>query len=1182
MKISEIFKNDISRDVQGIVKVEDRNLERLRQELTEYVLTDELEDHFNKFFEAFHDSYDTQTQAIGMWVAGFFGSGKSQMVKTLNYVLENKEQGQTSASEKFLQKVETPFLEANIQSVVKKINTLNLMFDIKSQEDQLHSPKTPITEIIFRQFNDFIGFSKVPWVVWLERDLKDEGKYEKFKKAVREETDQDWETARKNTLRVRQTIKNALVKMGEFETKEDVSEAIEDLEGKSLSPAELTNYIHKYLRNSRHDKFVLIIDEIGQYIGTDSQKLLELQEISENFARQGNGDLWLIVTAQSKLEDIISGVKRKDIEFNKIADRFDIKINLTSSNIDEVVRKRILKKTVKGENNLEQLYSKRSGKIKRNFELDSERLLPEVDEGPFVDTYPFLPYQLQIIPDILTNLRGGADIDSETQQLTGRERTMITLVQGAIKDELVSKETGALITLDMLFDQIKNDLEGDIVRRIEDVSLKDINNELAERTLKGLYLLQQLKWVPKSIENLTTIVTPKIDKDTRFKKKIEKHLEKLEDAKYVAEKPGGYRYLTPTEVDIEEEIDSIKVKNHEIRRAVKKETEQIMDLSKVPHSGTTFDFTLKIDGDEMKGAGEITLDIATPIERSFSDKRLQDFEDESLAKENHIYWIAQKDDSLITKIEDYKRLEKFLNKKQKKSMKGTERERLREKSGEKADLEEEIREKLKEDFPNGSFIYEGDSTEVSGSKIVDAFKNYAPDIIPEIYTKFKLGDANVRRKDVKKALESGDLPTPCQDLDLVQPDGDINSNAAPLQELINVVKRAGGTNGIEGKQLLEKFSKIPYGWDNRVVQLLTAVALRNNLLKIRYQETEYLDYIKEDLKGIVPNSREFKKCRIQEFEEVDPETLNEAKKLIDEIFDKRIKESLPKITSYLKKKTEELSNISENVKSIAQASDLPIVSKVSELSHRFEELSNEDGKKLIERWLDNKEELKTKKEQAKKFYKFVNNEENIQKFKHMSKFASEILPLITEILPLTSEKIPEKNELKNLINSEKAIDKWKTLTQDYSEATEIYVKEYNHLHEKRKTIYENKYSTLKGEETFKELSEENRKSVLADLQEYICEKGLEDLEKHLKCHKCSSTIHDLRTDLELARNRAEKARKEAVEKLNEQEKEPTAKTVELSGFSKNIKSREELEEFISELREKLEKKLEQGVRLELR
>ncbi|KXB00422.1 hypothetical protein AKJ40_01355 [candidate division MSBL1 archaeon SCGC-AAA259M10] len=1175
MKVGKIFKNDISRDIQSVVKVEDRDLKILQQELTEYVMTDELEDHFNKFFEAFYDSYDSETQDIGMWVAGFFGSGKSQMVKTLNYVLENKEIGEIKASERFLQKVETPLLEANIRNAVEKIDTSSLMFDIKSQEDQLHSSKNPITEIVFRQFNDYIGFSKVPWVAWLENNLKDEGNYEKFKKTVRKETDKDWEKARENTLRVRQTIKDALVKMGAFETKEEVSEALEDLENRTLSPSELTEYIHDYLEKSPHDKFVLIMDEVGQYIGEDSQKLLELQEIAENFASQGNGDLWLIVTAQSKLEEIISGVQRKKAEFNKIADRFDIKINLTSSNIDEVVRERILKKTIDGEKNLARLYSGKSGKIKRNFKLDSERMLPEINEDSFVDTYPFLPYQLHIIPDILTNLRGTTGIDSETQQLTGRERTMITLVQGAIKDELVSEETGALVTLDMLFDQIKNDLEGDIVRRIEDVSLKEGDNDLAERILKSLYLIQQLDWVPKSTDNLATIITPEIDEDARFAERVEDHLEKLEGAKYIAEKPGGYRYLTPTEVEIEEEIESINVKSHEIRRAVKRETEQIMDLAKVSYSGTTFDFTLKIDGDEMKGKGEITLEVETPIERSFSDRNLQDFEDESLAKETHLYWVAQKDDSLITKIEGLTRLEKFLNNKQKKSMKGSERELIREKSGEKGDLEEEIREKLKEDFLSGDFIYEGDSTQVKGSKIVDAFKNYAPKIIPEIYTKFKIGNASVRRKDVKKSLESGELPNVCQDLDLVQPDGNINSNAAALQELLNVVRRNGGSNGIEGKKLLEKFDKIPYGWDSRVVQLLTAVALRGNLLKLRYQETEYLDYTDQDLKGIVSNSREFKKCLIQEFEEVDPETLNEARKLIDETFDKRIKENLPKISSYLKERTEELVDLAKNAEDIARASDLPIVKKTKTVRRRFEKLSNIDGKTLIEKWLENKTELKNKKERVEKLHVFVDKDAKIREFKRMSKFASDVLPLI-------KDKIPEKNELKKLITSEKIIDKWQTLTEDYNEAVEIYLEEYNDLHEQRSKTYQKQYSALEEEETFQELSEENRNSVLADLQKYICNGTLEDLKKNLKCPNCFSSLQDLRTDLELVQTRTKKAREEAVEKLNEQEKKPTVETVELSKFGKSIQSEEDLEEFISELKEELLEKLKEDVRLELR
>ena len=91
MKIQQMFKDDIDRKINGVVKVDQDANDVLVQELNEYVITKELKKHFISFFNNYGDAFNDKTADIGVWISGFFGSGKSHFLKILSYILENKE-----------------------------------------------------------------------------------------------------------------------------------------------------------------------------------------------------------------------------------------------------------------------------------------------------------------------------------------------------------------------------------------------------------------------------------------------------------------------------------------------------------------------------------------------------------------------------------------------------------------------------------------------------------------------------------------------------------------------------------------------------------------------------------------------------------------------------------------------------------------------------------------------------------------------------------------------------------------------------------------------------------------------------------------------------------------------------------------------------------------------------------
>ena len=77
MKIKDMFEHDIDRNINGVIKVDQEDDGSVRQELNEYVVTDELRRHFKTLFDAYERAFDNPTDKIGVWISGSFGSGKN-------------------------------------------------------------------------------------------------------------------------------------------------------------------------------------------------------------------------------------------------------------------------------------------------------------------------------------------------------------------------------------------------------------------------------------------------------------------------------------------------------------------------------------------------------------------------------------------------------------------------------------------------------------------------------------------------------------------------------------------------------------------------------------------------------------------------------------------------------------------------------------------------------------------------------------------------------------------------------------------------------------------------------------------------------------------------------------------------------------------------------------------------
>ena len=312
MLINELFKKDINREIEGVITIGHEVDENIHQELEEYVVTKELHRYFNDFFKAYNKSIRNYTSNMGVWISGFFGSGKSHFLKILSYLLKNEEVEGKKAVEYFEDKIKDPEILAEIRRA-GNINTDVMLFNIESKSDaDSKSNKDSIVKVFNKVFDEMQGFSgALPWLADLERQMVKDDTYEDFKNRFTDISGKTWKEKRDDFYFEEDNIVKALsqsTKMSEEAARNWYHKAEENY---SLSVEDFAKKVNEYIEAQDGDHHVVfLVDEVGQYIGEDVGLMLNLQTVVEDLGTYCGGKAWVVVTSQ---QDIVTGVQATTI-----------------------------------------------------------------------------------------------------------------------------------------------------------------------------------------------------------------------------------------------------------------------------------------------------------------------------------------------------------------------------------------------------------------------------------------------------------------------------------------------------------------------------------------------------------------------------------------------------------------------------------------------------------------------------------------------------------------------------------------------------------------------------------------------------------------------------------------------------------------------------------------------------
>lgn len=567
MQLQYIYQSDINRDINGVIKVAQDDEKSIEQELREYIITRELRKHFNTFFNNYERSLSYPTDKIGVWISGFFGSGKSHFLKMLSYILANNTVAGKKAVDYFADKFDDPMMFAQLERCAS-VPTDTILFNIDSKSP-LNKDKTAILRVFAKVFYEYRGFYGDDLkVAKLEQYIEKSSKMEAFKAKFEEIHGESWENSRDAFSFFEDDVVESLTAtIGMSETA--ARNWFNGTETADLSIEQLVKEIKEYIDSKGKDfRLLFMIDEVGQYIGSDGSLMLNLQTIVEEIGSKCGGRVWVMVTSQEAIDSI---TKISGDDFSKIQGRFNTRLSLSSSSVDEVIKKRILAKTDSAANMLALNYSKNCAVLKNLFTFNDAvlDLKGYTSEYDFVETYPFVPYQFRLMQNVLAQIRKHGN---SGKHLSGGERSMLSGFQEAAQ-AIEDKDENALVPFSLFYNTVHTFLESAIRRVIDRCQTAADSHDGIEQydvnVLKLLYLIRYVDDIKSNVDNITTLMVDDIRADKiDMRKTIQESLDRLVSQNYVARNGDTYTFLTDDEQDIERDIRNMPVDSATIVQSI--------------------------------------------------------------------------------------------------------------------------------------------------------------------------------------------------------------------------------------------------------------------------------------------------------------------------------------------------------------------------------------------------------------------------------------------------------------------------------------------------------------------------------------------------------------------------------------------------------------------------------------
>ena len=912
MQIIETFATHIRDRIEPVVKVADRNPQRMLHELNNLIVTPQWEQHVRRVLDGWAEAtHRREGGDPGIWISGFFGSGKSLLMKVLGLILAGGELDGQAVHDLFLRRLPPESRDrSEIQRLLTAIRRTTTTSALGGNIHALEGSGTDSLALIaFKLFALEQGYTRNWALAWgVEYSIDQAGQQAAFQRRAEELTGRPWERLQRDTaFYLDKLLQAAADVLPEHFVggREAVQRTVSAVTQVGVTPDDVVERLVCWCRlrdaDGHRHRLLLQLDEIGQWMasGDSNQRIMQVQALIETAAVLGEGRLWIAVTAHGDIQALQASVQQE--QYAKINQRFSQKIKLSNDDMSHVVEARLLQKNPAGRAELAARFTARTGHIADLGSLKgTARVYPVPTEALFPTCYPYLPWMIDVVPDMV---KGIAQAAGRGDALTGATRTMIAVIQGAILDtpDLLQTSVGRLLNLVDLYPQLVADVSVETKTDINSIPTKvPAATPLTAAVAVALYLLGQATHIPCTPENLARALVTSLDEHLNaLADRIVPELLRLIEAGYAKQVGEAYAFLTTQQRSFQ---DKVRERQHELRlnapalsQALKDvETDDLFQLAQLQGQGRQLKLKLLMDGRQLQsGQSRVTVHILSPIQRAL-DPTLAD--DEALRQranqEPETFFLRmdkapQLHDALALYLATKESADRVIAA----NPASPEAEVARQaKHRDAASHLTAVRIHLRTAMRGAQIFFGGSSYDPTGGA-GDAVRGLIIQLLPLIYSRLSEVQHRVAHVEgaIKAALNGNYANMDIQLLNVVNSDGTLN----PSSPLLSAVRGSlplehDARPPVEAVELRRRFEDPPYGWDGGAVTVALALLLRAGLAKLVVEGRTITDPQHPDAQLALTRDQRFRQLRLLGVRaELDPQQLIAARGFYETLFGDR-------------------------------------------------------------------------------------------------------------------------------------------------------------------------------------------------------------------------------------------------------------------------------------------------------
>ncbi|WP_437193266.1 BREX system P-loop protein BrxC [Planctomicrobium sp. SH527] len=1212
--IGDLISRPLDRKIEEIIQVDQADEQSVHAEISEYVGTDSIRDQYHHLLKAVAEAPADPHESVGVWVSGFFGSGKSSFAKNLGYALQNRTVLGTNFAELFKQQLGDERISDLLDLINAKTPTEVILFEVAKEADTRKVTQR-IAELMYTVLLRELGYAEDFDIAELEIELEAEGKLPEFIAICKSELKKDWETVRAGAQKVSRA--SAILHKLDDKTHTTADSWAHTLRNRdaSISVSKVVERTFELWGRRRPGKaLVFIIDEVGQHVARSGDKIEDLRATIEEFGKVGKNLLkarkitapcWIVVTSQEKLDEVVAAIDSKRIELAKLQDRFRYRVDLAPSDIREVATKRVLAKKTDAEKPLKDLFKKNEGQLNAALRLERTTRRTDISESDFIHFYPYPPHYIDLCIGIMSGIRlqPGAP-----RHYGGSNRTIIKQAYEMLVSDrtaFAKKPIGALVTLDKVFELVEGNLSNekrtDIHQIAERFKSDPEDNGWALRVAKVICLLEFIRDLPRTEANLAAVLVDEVGKATPLSE-VQAAVKRLDAAKFIRNTEEGWKLQTAQEKNwTNERSGHLDPKPRERNELTRTALQQIFDepeFKTYRYQNRSFRIGISVDGASIGDEGELPLTLCVSDDADELTKRIEDIRTESQQKshENDLYWLfclTPEIDELVAQLHaSRKMVDKYNQMSAQQKISPDEATCLQDEKNAKNGHENRLRDKLTEAMERGTGMFRGVQKDASalGKGLSEILKKLFGQVVPDLYPKLQMGSRPLKGDEAEQILKAVDLKVlpkvfyeGDQGLAMVVKDGAklvININSEVCKEVLDYLKSEhsyGNKDTRMGKALEKRFGGTPYGWERDMLRLILATQFRAGEIEVTYQGNRFHNYQDPASRTPFTNNPAFRSSLYSPRQSVGLKTLTQAVQQLEDLTGEEVDVEEGAIaTAFKKVAAEELEKLYP-LKATAEAHRLPVLTMLSEFQQTLTGIQSSASDDCVRILTENGKEFGETRDKVRKLRESLDGEA-ISVLRQARQATDQVWNRLAAHNP-SPELETTVEELKTLLTSEQFIDSWDDIAAHTKKVLGAYQTAYCDLFDRRKKSYESAIDEIQNRTEWAPLESTNpgmASTLLSPLQGRVgTDEDKEAVAEGKSLGKASLT--EMESDLAAV----DGLKSSVMVKLQElsigsEKKAPVRKVRVSEFFNRPIQTQEELDKALDLIRDSLQKCIDEG------